>query len=119
MNRQLPRPVIITPPKDRTSAALLASLNGLISQVNSQVQGVGTVLASAPTLALTNAIHHVSGTAAIKNIMPTGGFTGPVWLIPDGLWTTVTGGNIGLGTIAVVGKALTMVFDGTKWWPSY
>lgn len=91
----------------------------IIAQLNSQVQSVGAVLKSAATLSLTNPIHHVSGTAAIKNIEAPDGFTGPAWLIPDGAWSTVTGGNIGLASVAVIGRALMVVFDGDTWWPGY
>jgi hypothetical protein len=91
----------------------------IIGQLNSQVQSVGAALKSAGTLTLTNPIHHVSGVQAIKTIEPPEGFTGPVWLVPDGLWTTIVGGNIGLASTAVVGRVLMLVFDGKTWWPSY
>lgn len=111
-------PFLVAPPKDRFSSALKSILQNLISQHNSDVT-VGPVIPAATTIKVTAAYHHVSGTAAIKNITAPPGFKGAIHLIPDGLFTTVTGGNIGLATTAVVGKIITLVFDGSKWWPSY
>lgn len=82
---------------------------------------VGGTLASAATIAVTHQIHKVSGTAEIATITPPyTAFTGVVILIPTGIFTTATSGNIGLASTAVVGKALimTMHSDG-KWYPSY
>lgn len=84
-------------------------------------QGVGSVLSSSASITPTATIHHISGTITISTInTPYSGFTGSITLIPDGAWlTTLIGGNIGLASIAVVGKALTLIYDGSKWWPSY
>jgi hypothetical protein len=42
-------------------------------------------------------------------------------LIPTGVFTWTTAGNIALAGTAVVSKALTMTYDATttKWYPSY
>jgi hypothetical protein len=42
-------------------------------------------------------------------------------LIPTGIFTTTTAGNIALASTAVVNKALYMIYDPTtaKWYPSY
>lgn len=85
------------------------------TQVNFQVQSPGSVIASAPTLNLPANIHHVSGTAKISRFNAGPGHTGPIWLIADGLWQTVTGGNIKEATIVVVGRAYSWIFDGTFW----
>jgi hypothetical protein len=88
-------------------------------------QSVGTAIASATTIAPTNGIVHVTGTTAIATItVPAvlsggGTFTGCLNLIPDGLWTTTTAGNIALASTAVVSRVLTVCYDGTKWYPSY
>jgi hypothetical protein len=83
--------------------------------------GASTIIASAATIAPTNSIHHVSGTAAIATItVPT--FCTPtcvIQLIPDGVFTTTNAGNISIASTAVVNKVLEMVWDGTKWNPSY
>lgn len=65
-------------------------------------------------------VFHVSGTAAVVNITPpNANFIGQYTIIPDGAFTTTTAGNIGAVTGAIVGRALIMTYDGTKWWPSY
>ena len=81
-------------------------------------------IASAATIAPAKAITFISGTAAIVTItaplpIATGG--GTITLIPTGIFTTTTAGNIALASTAVVSKALTMTYDVTtaKWYPSY
>ena len=81
-------------------------------------------LASATTIAPTTQIAFVSGTTAIATItapspISLGG--GQITLIPTGIFTTTTAGNIALASTAVVGKALIMTYDATttKWYPSY
>ncbi len=72
------------------------------------------------TIAPTSGIHHVIGVGSIQTIsLPITGFVGSITLIPDAVFTTATGGNIAIGTTSVVGKALTMTYDGTSWYPSY
>ena len=46
---------------------------------------------------------------------------GQIVLIPTGIFTTTTAGNIALISTAVVGKALIMTYDSAtaKWYPSY
>ena len=87
---------------------------------------MGTPLVSATTIAPTTGAVHITGTAAISTITPptgctTTGFSCTVTLIPDGAFTTVTGGNIALGSTAVVNRALVMTRDVTTalWYPSY
>jgi hypothetical protein len=90
------------------------------TQLNSQVQGVGTILASADTLMPTHPIHKVSGShSPVRSIHVPPGFTGPLFLTPTGSWAWDTSGNIALSGTAVVGKLLIMVYDGTAWYPSY
>jgi hypothetical protein len=82
---------------------------------------LGATIASAATIAPTNGSHNVSGTTQITTITP------PAWvvagseiaLIPTGLWTTATGGNISLGSTAVVHKPIWFLWDGAAWNPSY
>lgn len=96
-------------------------LQEIRTQVNSQVQSEGAILASAATITPTNPLHHVSGTAAITTITVPPGFSGNIWLIPDGLWTMTTGGNIAIGVTAVVDKVLEMTYliSTQLWYPSY
>lgn len=83
-------------------------------------QSAGSVVASATTITPTGQIFHVSGTTAIATInLPNTGFKGSITLIPDAAFTTTTAGNIGLASTAVIGRALIMTYDGTKWYPSY
>jgi hypothetical protein len=81
-------------------------------------------IASATTIAPTKQITFISGTTAIATItapnpISTGG--GQITLIPTGIFTTTTAGNIALASVAVVSKALIMTYDVTtaKWYPSY
>jgi hypothetical protein len=81
-------------------------------------------LASAGTIAPASSISFVSGVTTISTITPPAvlaGSGGQLTLIPTGLWSTNTAGNIALATAAVVNKALLMTFDATtaKWYPSY
>jgi hypothetical protein len=85
--------------------------------------------AAAPTLASgtvitpMKSISFVSGTSAINIIVPThfAGAGGSIVLIPTGIFTWTTAGNIALAGTAVVNKALTMTYDSAtlKWYPSY
>lgn len=64
-------------------------------------------------------IHAISGTLAITGItVPYPGFQGLIILIPQAAFTWTAATNIGLAGTAVIGKAIIMTFDGTKWWPS-
>jgi hypothetical protein len=90
----------------------------------SAVSAAAPTIASATTIAPTTPIVFISGTTAVVNItaaapISTGG--GTITLIPTGIFTWTTAGNIALAGTAVVSKALTMTYDATttKWYPSY
>lgn len=90
----------------------------------SAVSAVAPTIASATTIAPTTPIVFISGTTAVVTItvaapISTGG--GTITLIPTGIFTWTTAGNIALAGTAVVSKALTMTYDATtaKWYPSY
>jgi len=114
----------------------------VIGQLNSQVQGVGEEISSAGTnvtIKPTHAIHVVSGTGSILRILPpaeqygveadqttarsVSSFTGPLFLLPTGAWTLVSGasgvGGVTKNSTAVVGQLMIVVFDGDTWAPSY
>ena len=81
-------------------------------------------VASGSTIAPTTQIAFVSGTTTIGTITapaPISAGGGQITLIPTGLWSTSTSGNIALATTAVISKALIMTYDSTttKWYPSY
>lgn len=81
-----------------------------------------TAIASEATIGLesTEQIFHISGTAAISTIdPPLTSFRGSVTIIPDGAFTLTALGNIGKASTAVVGQAMTLHYDGVKWYPSY
>ena len=85
---------------------------------------VAPTIASAATIAPTTSIVFISGTAAIATITAPSTIAttgGRITLIPTGIFTTTTAGNIALASTAVVSKALTMTYDATtvKWYPSY
>jgi hypothetical protein len=123
--------VVLAPTSDiRPGANQLVSngqFNFQYTNIASQLYygNVGGNIASAATIAPVNHITHITGTTTITTITvpnPTGSggsWTGCLVLIPDGLWVTGTSGNIALATTAVVSRAVTECFDGTKWYPSY
>jgi hypothetical protein len=80
-------------------------------------------VASAATIIVSAPVTFVSGTTGIDNIQVplnmVGG--GQIVLIPTGLWSTTTSGNIALATTAVVSRVVIMVYDSVtnKWYPSY
>ena len=81
-------------------------------------------IASTSTISPTYAINFVSGSAIINTITapsPILYSSGQITLIPTGLWTISTSGNVALASTAVISKALIMTFDGgtNKWYPSY
>ena len=82
----------------------------------------GANVASATTITPTGELFHVTGTTAIATInVPYAGFNGSITIIPDGIFTWTTAGNIALAGTAVVSKALRMTYDATtsKWYPDY
>ncbi len=87
------------------------------------IQAAPTI-ASATTIAPTALITFISGVVSIATItvpqalLRTGG---QITLIPTGVWSTTTAGNIALATTAVQYKALIMTYDAVtlKWYPSY
>lgn len=83
-----------------------------------------TAVASATTITAPTGgnTFHVTGTTAIATInSPFGTRSGCINIIPDGIFTTTTAGNIALASTAVVSKILTECYDPTttKWYPSY
>jgi hypothetical protein len=81
-------------------------------------------IASATTIAPTTPILFVSGTTNVVTItapspISLGG--GQITIIPTGVFSTTTAGNIALASTTVVSKALIMTYDVTtaKWYPSY
>jgi hypothetical protein len=108
---------------NQTTIGTSSTTANRIFGVNSTGQ-VAPTIASASTIAPTKQITFISGTTAINTITaPTGIATtgGQVTIIPTGIFTTTTAGNIALASTAVVSRALIMTYDATtaKWYPSY
>ena len=85
-------------------------------------QALGSNVTAAATITPTGLIFPVSGSGAITTInLPYTGFLGQITVLPaaGSTWTTATGGNIALGSTAVVAKALHLTWSGTAWYPSY
>lgn len=87
----------------------------------SKLSGDETI-ASAATISPSQELVRVSGTTAIDTItVPyTGGFSTVLYVVPTGVFTWTTNGNIGLAGTAVVGKLIvfTYVKSQGKWYPS-
>ena len=83
----------------------------------SQLQ-VGAAVAAAATITATNRIFHVTGTAEIDTINPPNNFEeSQIMIIPDAIFTLGVIGNIARAVTAVVGKVITLTYDGTSWYP--
>jgi len=73
-------------------------------------------------LAPTRMVHHVTSTATITTITPPHeGFTGPLYLIADSVFSWTTSGNIlgAPGTTLTAGRAHGFLYDRVagKWYP--
>ena len=108
-----------------TAATQTLAINGTlaVSEITGTRAAAATI-ASAATIAPTKSITFISGTAAVVTITAIAPFTtggGTITLIPTGVFTWTTAGNIALAGTAVVSRALTMTYDSTttKWYPSY
>lgn len=102
--------------------AYCGSIGGFPTFCPTTGKTLGTAIASATTIAPVAGITHITGTTPIATItVPAGFVSGTIILIPDGIFTTTTAGNIALASTAVVSKALSMTYDATaaKWYPSY
>jgi hypothetical protein len=111
-----------------SSTAPVDNVTGSTS--NNLTTGLDASTYAAPTIASTGTIApttqrvFISGTAAIATITPPSPISaggGAITLIPTGIFTTTTAGNIALASTAVVSKALIMTYDRVtaKWYPSY
>jgi hypothetical protein len=88
---------------------------------NSSTSSVLTITTN--TIVPTGSVHHV-GAGLIKTITVPALLvaTGSITIIPDAAFTYDATGNIVVpagGGTAVVNKAMTFTWDGTKWTPSY
>src|SRR5258706_13741031 len=89
------------------AVALFAGPGGMLADK------VGPPIASAATIAPTRPVHHVTGVAAIVTITPPWeGFSGPIMLIADAIWTWTAAGNIFVGrTPTTARRGFVFLFD--------
>ena len=96
---------------------------GRKSSAKAEMQGRKAVIGSAATIVPTLKVCFVSGITTVNTIDKPADFAngGQITLIPTGLWSTGTSGNIALASTAVVNRALILTFDvvANKWYPSY
>jgi len=89
----------------------------------SGIKGVTAAVASAAgAITPSGPLFHVTGTAAVTGFtIPVGFSGGSFTIIPDGVFTWTTAGNIGLAGTAVVSRSLTFTWDSNagKFYPSY
>ena len=123
-------PTLVTPVLGTPASGVLTNCTGSPTFTNVKYSGLIATTAAAPTIASastiapTAPITFISGTTAIVTITapsPISAGGGKITLIPTGVFTTTSAGNIAIASTAVVGKALTMTYDSTttKWYPSY
>lgn len=83
----------------------------------------GAAVASATSVTPTGTVFHITGTTTVQTVVVPTGFPdgGQITIIPDGVFTVGTSGNIALGGTSVVSKALILTWDATavKWYMSY
>lgn len=84
---------------------------------------IGQKLTAAETIVPVKRTHHVTGTTAIATITPpsTDGFSGPIYLIADSVFSWLATGNIAAAnpTTVVAGQAYGFLYDRTTavWYP--
>jgi len=108
----------------RWAAKLNNFLNLLLTQLaqnaNTGQATFGKNIASASSILVTDSLHHITGTAAIRTINSPPSFAGgPIWLVADGAWSLVTGGNIAAPATPAVGDTVEVIFDPVLklWYP--
>lgn len=123
MFRRLPDPNLLPWREDNARdfiKALRQYLALVANQLNTQIQDVGPDLASAAVMKPSNAIHYVTGVAAIDTIVAPIGFSGFIRFVVGGAWSTTTADNIAAAIAPVVGTVV--VFDYipklSKWFPN-
>ena len=122
--------VMVTPVLGTPTSGVLTNCTGSPTFTDVKTSGLVATTAAAPTIASattiapTEQITFISGTAAIVTITapaPISAGGGTITLIPTGAFTWTAAGNIAVLGTAVVNRALTLVYDvtTTKWYPSY
>lgn len=102
-----------------TTAGQWVQTNGTSAQISLVI---GSTVSSATSVTATAQYFKMSGTVnPVSTIaLPAGAGVGfQLYIEPTGAWVTDTAGNILIASTAVVGKLMTMTWNGTKWVPSY
>ncbi len=108
-----------------TVVGIVASRYGASAQTynpgGALLPGKGGDLASAATITPTNIFHDVTGTTTINTVTAPAGIQAGqrITLRAKGLWLLGTSGNVQVGVTAVIDSLLDLLWDGTKWNPSY
>ena len=100
--------------------AIKDHIDKLTTAANTATQGVGPAIASATTISVSNAMHHITGTNTINTITPSPGFSGGIDLIADGAFSLGTAGNIAIAKGPFgVGESVRLVWDDIQqmWYP--
>jgi hypothetical protein len=90
--------------------------------ITAPAAATATVASAAGVILPSGPLFSVSGTSAITGFtVPVGFTTGSFTVIPTGIFTWTTAGNIGVAGTAVVGRAITFTWSATasKFYPSY
>ena len=83
--------------------------------INTGISAVGPNLVAASTIIFTSPIHHITGSAAISTVQVPPNFAGgPVYLINDGSWSLITGGNIARAVTPASHQCICLVYDAKK-----
>ena len=110
-------------PTPNDTASLNPYLNKELTAIENEFRSLGGIvglpktparIASASTITPVDLVNFVTGTTTISNITPPSDFKttgGYLMLIPTGIWSTNTSGNIALGSTAIVGKVMLMVYE--------
>jgi hypothetical protein len=106
-----------------TTPSPTATITQLITTDPVATSAAAPTIASAATIAPTTAIAFVSGTTTINTITapsPVSSGGGILALIPTGLWSLGTSGNIALACTATISEVVILTYDTTaaKWYPS-
>lgn len=94
------------------STIMLSWVPGWGNAARDSALPTAAVASAAGTITPSGPLFHVTGTAAITGfVIPVGYNAGGFCVIPDGIFTTTTAGNIALASTSVVSKLLCWGYD--------
>jgi hypothetical protein len=71
-------------------------VNEMTDAHNTATQQVGPAIVAADTIAVSNAMHPITGAGTINTITPSPGFSGPIFLLAKGAFSLGATGNIAI-----------------------